>query len=152
MLYANEQMRKEILSLITACTNICDKGVQWLVKVLNLSIKEKEMVWWGFLGSVANPGKAVCFQKCNSFPNFSRVLTLMYGTGCFPQSHSQTHNTMSTFKPGTEHRTCWKLGLSCSWWTLDLVSCWPGFLLLSVSDFIPFPHLISYKNSGLDGD
>lgn len=45
MLYTNEQMGKEILSLITACTNICDKGVQWHVKVLSLSVREKEMVW-----------------------------------------------------------------------------------------------------------
>lgn len=45
MLYASEQMGEEIWSLITACTNICDKGAQWHVQVLNLSVKEKEMVW-----------------------------------------------------------------------------------------------------------
>lgn len=69
------------------------------------------------------------------------------------QSHGQTHNTVFIFKLGTDPRTCWNhlnLGLvllaNAGSGQDGLASC--GF---SNFWFQTSPHLINYKNSGVDG-
>lgn len=97
---------KSWISLELALT--CARVSHWPLWTFEITATKRETGKVGFLGPLANPGRATCFQMCKGLTHFSKVIKQMYGvSGVFltvsrPDSHHHVY-----IQAGNRPQTCW---------------------------------------------